>query len=138
MTSWKMWVARRKVIFLQQFLEDQVARACTCMYMCVDSAWDREGGKDGLIVGRISQFRNHRPEPCNKSLVSPRLVSTAATREDEHGRVYGTENQSSTCQVHFTFPFPPLFRIYVPSSRGEHFRFVSNLPLQIYRLDRAL
>lgn len=37
---------------------------------------------------------------CNKSLVSPRprFVSTAP-RGREHGRVYGMENQSSTCQV---------------------------------------
>lgn len=37
----------------------------------VDSARDHGSGKDGPIVDRISQFRNHRPEPVTNRSYRP-------------------------------------------------------------------
>lgn len=69
---------------------------------------------------------------CNKSLVSPRprFVSTVS-RGREHGRVYGMENQSSTCQV--TPPSPSFLSFPDSHPLDEHPIVALNLPLQIYR-----
>lgn len=128
--KWKMWGWRYGGIFLQAFSEEGTCRQC---------ARDHGSGKDGPIVGRISQFRNHRPEPVTNRSYRPSPGSFRQQREDEHGRVYGTENQSSTCQV---TPFPPSaalspsslrFSFGLASPRQEHPIVAPNLLLQIYR-----
>jgi len=97
----------KKRIFLPLFSEVRTCSAC-----------DRVNGKDDPIVGRISQFRNHRPEPVTNRSYRPYPVSFQQHQEDEStGAFMARKINRPLARLLSLSPRPSLFQIH-PSTNA--------------------
>lgn len=122
--KWKMWGCRYGGIFLHAFSVEGTCRQR-----------DHESGKDGPIVGRISQFRNHRPEPVTNRSYRPGPGSFRQQREDEHTGMFMAWkiNRPLARYPLCSLLSPPPLSFGLTSPRRAPLIVALNLPLQIYR-----